>query len=139
MKKKFARYTTISQIGAIHTLISKHGLKDDKQSIVKAFTAERTTSVREMSFEEGAALIGHLKSLDPEEIAGDKMRNKVLSMAHEMGWRLPGTEDIDMKHVNNWMRSYSYLKKDLDDYRYKELPRLVTQVEEVYKSFLKKI
>lgn len=132
MKKQ----STLSQIGCIHTLLAKHGLKDDKPNIVQAFTAGRTTSVKEMRQEEAAALIGHLKDLDPQERAGDKMRNKILSIAHEMNWRKPGTTDIDMDHVNAWCIQYGYLKKKLDNYTYTELPRLVTQFEEVYKSYL---
>lgn len=131
------KHSTYSQIAAIHTLLAKQSLKDEKRSIVKSFTAGRTDSVKEMKNEEAAALIGHLKSLDPEEKSADKMRNKILSMAHEMGWRKPGTDRIDMGHVNGWMRAKSYLKKDLDDYRYNELPKLVSQFEEVYKSFIK--
>lgn len=129
----------MSQLSAIYTLLNKAGLKEEKESIVNSFTAGRTTSVRKMKYAEAAALIGHLKSLDPIDKASDKMRNKILSMAHEMGWRISGTENIDMSHVNNWMRSFSYLKKDLDAYKYSELPKLVTQFEEVYKSFIKKI
>lgn len=131
--------TTLSQITAIHTLLSKQGLKDEKRSIVLSFTAGRTDSVKEMRNEEAAALIGHLKSMDPEEKSADKMRNKILSMAHEMGWRIPGTTKVDMNHINGWMRSKSYLKKDLDTYRYAELPKLVSQFEEVYKSFISKV
>lgn len=131
--------STYSQIACIHTLLSKQGLKDDKRSIISSFTAGRTDSVKEMKNDEAAALIGHLKSMDPEEKSADKMRNKIISMAHEMGWRLPDTTKIDMKHVNGWMRSKSYLKKDLDAYRYNELPKLVSQFEEVYKSYLNKV
>lgn len=133
------KLSTYSQIAAIHTLLSKQGLKDEKRDIVRSFTAGRTESVKEMRNEEAAALIGHLKSMDPEEKSADKMRNKILSMAHEMGWRKSGNERIDMDHVNGWMRSKSYLKKDLDAYRYGELPKLVSQFEEVYKSFIKKV
>lgn len=133
------RKSTLAQITVIHTLLGKQGLKDEKRSIVLSFTAGRTDSVKEMRNEEAAALIGHLKSMDPEEKSADKMRNKILSMAHEMGWRLPGTTRVDMGHVNGWMRSKSYLKKDLDAYRYGELPKLVSQFEEVYKSFLSKV
>lgn len=133
------KLSTYSQIAAIHTLLAKQGLKDEKRNIVMSFTAGRTESVKEMRNEEAAALIGHLKSMDPEEKSADKMRNKILSMAHEMGWHIAGTAKVDMQHVNGWMRSKSYLKKDLDAYRYGELPKLVSQFEEVYKSFLKKV
>jgi hypothetical protein len=128
---------TISQLTAIHTLLSKHSLKDEKASIVEAFSAGRTTSSKELRFAEAAALIGHLKSLEPTVGGAEKMRNKILSMAHEMNWRHEGTQRVDMDHVNNWCLSRGYIKKKLDDYTYNELPKLVTQFEEVYKSYLK--
>lgn len=126
-----------AQVKAIYSLLGKNGLRDEKENIVRSFTTGRTTSVRAMSFNQAAALIGHLKSLDVEDKAGDKMRNKIISMAHEMGWRKPGTDQIDMKHLNGWCIAHSYLKKKLDDYKYRELPKLVSQFEEVYKSYLK--
>jgi hypothetical protein len=89
---------------------------------------------------EAAALIGHLKSLDNEEKGSTKMRNKIISMAYEMNWTKAskdGALGIDMDHVNNWCKSYGYLKKKLDNYTYKELPQLVSQFEGVYKSYLK--
>jgi hypothetical protein len=128
-----------AQLQAIYTLLGKHGLREEKESIVSAFTAGKTTSVRAMKFGEAAALIEHLKGMDHEDSAGDKMKKKILSMAHEMGWRIKGTEKIDMDHVNNWCKSFSYLKKSLDEYTYKELPKLVTQFEEVYKSYLRSV
>lgn len=132
------RHSTISQIAAIHTLIAKHGLKDQKADIVGSFSAGRTDSVKGLRFEEAAALIGHLKSLDPVDRSADKMRNKILSMAHELGWITPLPEPrVDMEHVNAWCIKHGYLKKKLDDYTYTELPKLVSQFEEVYRDFIK--
>ncbi|NOS92472.1 MAG: hypothetical protein HOP30_11155 [Cyclobacteriaceae bacterium] len=134
------------QVKAIYTLLGKFGLRDEKESLVRYFTNKRTESTREMKPNEAAALIGHLKSMDVTDTGSTKMRNKILSMAHEMGWSssAKASEDklkkkIDMEHVNNWCVSRSYLHKPLDEYTYNELPKLVTQFEEVYKSHLKKI
>lgn len=135
------------QVKAIYTLLGKFGLRDEKESIVRSFTANRTDSTRAMKPAEAAALIGHLKSMDVVDTRSEKMRKKILSMAHEMGWSssAKATEDkqakrkIDMEHVNNWCKSRGYLHKPLDDYTYNELPRLVSQFEQVYKDYLKKI
>jgi hypothetical protein len=127
-----------NQLKAIHTLLGMHGLKDEKESIVNAFTGGRTGSSKELKYKEAAALIGHLKSLEPTNGRADKMRNKILSMAHEMNWCLEGGNNIvDMDHVNNWCIHYGHAKKKLDDYKYNELPTLVSQFEEVYKRHLK--
>lgn len=127
-----------AQVTTIYTLLGKHGLRDEKENIVKSFSANRTKSVSALTNAEAAALIGHLKSLDPTDKAGDKMRNKILSYAHEMRWHKPGTDRVDMDHVNNWCMTYGHVKKKLDDYKYNELPKLVSQFEEVYKAFIKK-
>lgn len=128
-----------NQLKAIHALLGINGLRDEKQNIVSAFTGGRTTHVSEMSSAEAAALIGHLKSLNNTEAGATRMRNKILSMAHEMNWRIEGTKRVSMQHVNNWCTSRSYLKKPLDNYTYNELPKLVSQFEEVYKSHLKAV
>ena len=129
------KHLNTNQLRAIHALLGEHGLRDEKESIVEAFTGGRTTHSSKMSGKEAAALIGHLKSLNPVNNRADKMRNKILSMAHEMQWEKEGK--VDMEHLNNWCLSKSYLKKKLDDYEYNELPKLVTQFEQVYKSHLK--
>jgi len=131
---------TSAQLQTIHVLLNKQGLKDQKDSIVETFTNGRTISSREMMKDEAAALIGHLKSLEPTEKGALKMRNKILSMAHEMRWTKPsgsGVHIVDMDHVNSWCKSRGYLKKPLDQYLYAELPKLVSQFEAVYKDFLK--
>jgi hypothetical protein len=128
--------STQEQIRAIYALLGKHKLRDEKESIVAGFTAGRTKSVRAMSFQEAKALISHLKSMDPQDNSITKMRNKIISMAHEMVWRLPDGK-IDIDHVNAWCIKSGYLKKKLDDYTYSELPKLVSQFEEVYNSYLK--
>lgn len=119
------------------TLLGKFGLRDEKESIVNAFTGGRTTSTKVMSDKEAVALIAHLQSLDTDVASAEKMRNKILYYGHEMNWRLPGTERIDMQRVNNWCIKFGYLKKPLDAHTQKELPQLLSQFEQVYKSYLK--
>jgi hypothetical protein len=41
--------------------------------------------------------------------------------------------------VDEWMLKYSYKHKKLDAYLFEELPTLVSQFEQVYKHFIKKI
>jgi len=132
----------LKQLRAIHSLLGDNGLRDEKDSIVNAFTGGRTKHSREMTSAEAAALIGHLKSLDQTEARSTKMRNKILSMAHEMDWRVAtgsGVRIVDMDRINNWCAKYGHKHKPLDDYTYSELPRLVSQFEEVYKSHLKAV
>jgi len=130
------------QIKTIYALLGDNNLRDEKENIVEAFTSGKTKSVRAMSGAQAAALIGHLKSLDETDNRATKMRNKILSMAHEMGWETSATlpmakKAVDMERLNNWCIKYGYLHKKIDDYTYNELPKLVSQFEGVYKDHLK--
>lgn len=130
---------TQPQLVLVHTLLSTNGIKDkdDKADIIRSFTAGRTSSSREMTHVEATALINHLKSLDPAERSADRMRKKIISMAHQMQWNSNGK--LDMARINNWCVKFGYLKKKLDAYKYAELPKLVSQFESVYKDCLKKV
>jgi hypothetical protein len=139
---------TQPQLTLIHTLLSKNKLSEEKEILVSVHTGHRTKSSKEMTRFEASDLIKYLKSLEPKNDAGDKMRKKIISMAHEMGWELEGTKrivgtqkqaKIDMAHVNDWCLKFGYLHKKLDDYTYEELPKLVSQFEGAYKAHLNKV
>ena len=131
---------TKQQLVTIQTLCSKLGIgTDQKKTIISGFTAGRSNSSRDLSREEAMELIRHLKSLDPQEESAERMRRKIIRLAHELHWHLPGTTRIDMKRVDGWCRSYGFGKKGLNSYTPSELPRLVTQFElGPYSHFLKK-
>lgn len=127
---------TKQQLTIIHTLLNKHKMSAHKGDIVSGFTAGRTESSREMDIKEAAAMIRHLKTLDPDAKRAERMRRKIISLAHEMNWKLPSGK-IDMKHVDGWCIRLSYLHKKLDAYSLSELPRLVTQFENgPYKHYI---
>jgi hypothetical protein len=125
-----------AQVSCIMAMINKLKLKAQKEHIIMGATDGRTTSTRELTSDEANALIKYLKSQDPDEIGAEKMRRKIISMAHEMGWKLPNSK-ADMERVDNWCVKYGFLHKKLNQYLYNELPKLVTQFESVYQSFLK--
>jgi ATP-binding cassette subfamily B protein len=76
-----------------------------------------------------------------------RMTNSVIAMAHEMRW-ITRVEIVeadgkltfanDYSQLDEWMISYSYMKKPLKKYKYEELPKLVFQFKNVYFSWLKK-
>jgi len=126
------------QLKALNTLVSKSGIaKETKAMMVEGFSTGRCTSSKDLTSDEAIAMIRHLKSLDPDEAKADKMRKKIISLAHEMNWRQNGKADI--KRIDNWCRAYGYLKKSLDKHTYRELPKLVSQFEGVYNHFLKSL
>ncbi len=132
------------QIKIIHAILNKLGMIDEKAGLVSDFTNGRTTSSREMTFAEAFSLTGYLRTLQPTENSSIKMRNKILSMAHELGWELNeytrgGKKKIDMNHLNNWCIKHGHAKKKLDKYTNAELPMLVSQMEVIYKQHLTKV
>jgi hypothetical protein len=133
---------TPAQLKLLNTLVSKmHIPKDEKAMMVEGFSDGRCTSSKDLFSSEAIEIIKHLKSFDPEESKATKMRKKIFYYAHEMHWQIKkdGKLLIDPKRVDDWCIKYSYLKKKLDRYTYKELPKLVSQFENVYRHFLKSI
>lgn len=126
--------TSNNQLKAIYTLLKMAGLADFKEDIITGYSNGRTSSVRDLNTTEAADVIEHLQNLVSggenkiASIAESKMKNKILAMAHEMGWEKPGGK-IDMQRVNNWCTKWSSKKKKLDEYSLKELPKLVSQFE----------
>ena len=146
---------TKNQIVILQTIINKdNNLKAAKEDIVSEASKGRTTSVGKLLFAEADSLIKALKKDEPmkkEVNKADpchKMRGKILSHAHELGWhkkdkngitiRDPGTQKpkIDFDRVNEWCIKFGYLHKKLDRYTYEELPTLVSQFQKVYKNYL---
>jgi len=121
------------QIKNLHGLLNRTGLMAEKETLVLAFSNGREKSSKGLTYQEAGALITHLKSLD----GSHKMRRKIISMAHELGWKIPGTKKIDMEAINEWCKKYGFGKKELNEYTEKELPRLVTQFQNgPYKFYL---
>jgi hypothetical protein len=137
-----------AQLRCLNTLVSKlHINKEAKEILVSGFSDGRATSSKDLQTDEAAEMIKHLKSLDNDELKAEKMRKKIISMAHEMGWeleesgarsqKLGGRRKADMKRIDEWCKTYGYLKKSLDNHTYKELPKLVSQFEKgPYKHYL---
>lgn len=129
------------QIKVVQTLISKRNLRDHKADIVSEYTHGRGTSVKDLNFIEANALIDHLNGGKKEvekESAKYKMKMKILSMAHELGWQLVGGK-IDMERVNAWCNKYGHMHVDLDKYHEADLPTLVSQFEKMYTEAIKNV
>jgi len=119
-------------------LLTKTGLQGRRHAIVWDYSSGRTESSKELTDPETDRLIRDLEKGFKELDRSDIMRKKIISQAHEMGWELPGRK-ADMARINAWCQKSGYLHKPLNHYTYSELPGLVTQFDNVYKSFLKAI
>lgn len=132
---------TTNQIIAIHSLLPVD-VKTDKElkaALMVQYTgSESKASTKDLTYHQAQELIRSLKSksMDTKEMSSDKMRKKIISMAHDMGWQYVhptyGKLCADMKAINQWCIKYGYLHKPLDKYAYEELPTLVSQFETLY-------
>ncbi len=135
---------TLDQNRRLHALKGELMLDHEVfEDLVYQFTGGRETSSKEMLMEECQAMINHLslltkdKGVSPEAARADKMRKKIISICHEMNLKLDSGK-IDMHRVNYVCQESTYLKKKLDQYTLSELPKLVTQFEQILKSFYAK-
>lgn len=138
---------TAIQNKQLHAILGKLNLEQEvKQQLVFNHTQGRTTSTKEMQINECQALINYLNHLqknivEVKEVPApvklitpeQKMRRKVLSICHEMGWRLPSGK-IDINRVNAFCLNHSTLKKELNAHTAKELPKLISQFEQLLKK-----
>lgn len=133
---------TTEQIKAISAACAKMRFgKDTKAAMVESFSDGRCTSTKDLTKDEARAMLMKLNDMQPVDPVMLKMKNKIFYYAHEMGWtklNAAGKLVADGTRVDGWCLNYSYLKKKLNNYTYKELPKLVSQFEAVYKHFLNK-
>lgn len=140
---------TPAQIKMLQTLRSQHYLGEDAyRHMIAHATNGRTTSTKALTQQEAFYLIdGLVKSVASgskfaaQHAACSKMRKKIIGMAREMGWWLPGDmRRVDMERVNAWCMKYGFAKKPLNAYTSQELPKLVSQFESgPYKHYLSRV
>jgi len=135
---------TKSQNTKLYGLLMRTELWKQKSNLVLSFTKGRTEHSSEMTEGEAGELIKYLQGIERQAKAShaqraDDMRKKIISMAHEIGWEIPGTNKIDIQRIDRWAQKYGYLHKSFNSYTYQELPKLVSQFEQLYYSNLKTI
>lgn len=126
---------TNGQIGYAWSLLRNAGFeeKEEKEEYISELTNGRTVRISDLSYNEMQQLV---EALDPYLQSKKKMINKVLSIAHEMQWELPGGK-INMKSINEFCIKNTRFKKPLDKIKYSELPEVVTIFEKMHMDFLK--
>lgn len=135
---------TKKQIISIHTLLQQCNLIDDKARIITEASGGRCSSSKELYYDEAQTLINYLNASKPKtEDARKKMFGNIIAMAHEIGFVktekvvVPGAgirTKNNYSDLHSWINKYGYLHKPMNDYSYEELPKLVTQFKELYRS-----
>jgi hypothetical protein len=127
-----------NQIKKVRAMLYKAGLMNYKDEIVLSHTDGRTNSLTAMEQDETESIIKYLEGANKQPPSpAEKMRNKILSIGHEMKWHLKGTRKVDIVRIDNWC--LAKFKYTLDDLPYLDLCSAVTAFEMVLKSYLKGI
>ncbi|MEH0154655.1 hypothetical protein V6R21_18930 [Limibacter armeniacum] len=122
-----------------YVLLKKLGLQEQKGLLVLQYTEGRTDSTAAMSQQEVSRMLDDLGRqagklpVTGEQVSVKRMRSKILHLAGESGFAPEGQINWDL--FNGFMERRSYLQKPLGKYAYKELPRLVSQFEQMADNF----
>jgi len=128
----------------LHFLLNELGLMEHKAELVEQYSATNATSSRELTPQEAKALIEHLersktrqgRSPKPQYTPEEKMRRKIFAICYTIGWiegDSPTDRAINRAKINSFCIRNSYLRKPLNDYTPEELPKLVSQFEQIQK------
>jgi len=143
---------TNEQNRRLHALLNQTGLMDEKAELVKSFSAIGSLSSKDLLIDEATRLIKYLEetlhvrssvpvapvnNLSELDKEGNQMRRKMFALGYEMNW---GKDQHTVKaRLDDWCISRGEFKKALNKHSYKELARLITQFENVYKSYLRSL
>lgn len=138
---------TKEQSQRLYAIFARLGIDQEaKEDMVYKHTNGRTNKTSAMTYLECDSMIKTLNEVGqnkrqvmaspPPSGPAQRMRRKILSICHELGWEKPGGA-IDWKILDDFMINRSYLHKLLNDYTEAELPKLVTQFEDILKKHYK--
>ncbi len=126
-----------NQIAKVRAMLANAKLTDQKETLCLSFSNNRTKHLSELKYHETQELIAYLnRILNQDDPRKQKLLKKIFALAFEMRWTKEDGK-LNMDRLNNWCVEYSYKHCVLDGYNYEELPKLISQFEAVYKSFLK--
>ena len=127
----------------LFALLQKLGIPaKERANLAWQYSKERTTHTSELTPVEYSQLLTDLSEQDKAANAeGERMRRFIISMAHEMGWHKyderTGKTKANMQSIDNWCVKHGKFHKKLDGHTKAELIELVSQFQEVHKSYLK--
>lgn len=141
------------QIRIFNAILGKLGIMELKEDLVMQASSGRERSTKGLTSVELDALIRDLNQkqntstrsvshrvAEPVEAKANNMRKRILSLCYTLGWTKFDQQKlrsvVDMERLEAWLTKYGYLHKALNEYAVIELPKLVTQFENLVKSTL---
>ena len=132
---------TLQQNKQLYALFTKLNMPNDvRQDLAYQYSQGQSSSTKDLTQQQAQQLINHLNHLAKNVTTntavpqGDKMRKKILSICHEMNFA-DATGKLNMANVNAHCIKVGYLHKPLNAYTTTELPYLVTQYEQILKTY----
>lgn len=141
------RYRTELQNRRLHTLLNQTGLMEEKAGLVELYTEGRTQSSRELYQHEAEKLNNYLailpgaakasQEVENQKIAHNKterMQKKIYAICFTIGWFQGSSREdwkMNLATLDAFLLKRGYLKKPLKEFTSKELPRLVSQFEQL--------
>ncbi len=127
----FKRYFSLEKI------IRDRGLDLNRKDLLGQYTEGMIISLRKLNTAQYNSFCDWLEKaydINTDSSPENKMRRKIIMLFRKMNYTKG--DKVDMDAVHGWVLKYGYKKKPLNDYTMKELPKLVTQAERVYFSFM---
>lgn len=135
---------TQKQNKELHSLLAKLGYDEEtKAQLVAAYTDNRTEKSSEMTQVECENLLITLRKrlslaneLDTKKLK--RMRSIAIQEFVSIGWLQDSAiQAQDWDNVNVWMKTHSYLKKQLFKYTIQEMPKLLAQIKTMVSNYKK--
>ncbi len=105
----------------------------EKEALVARHSLCGARRIGEMTHDEAVAL--HVSLMETDE-AMDRMRKKIIAMAHQLGWKnLDGSGKADYARIDKWMCTYRQRSMNLQNHA--QLAETVTQFTEMFKAEIK--
>lgn len=124
---------TIKQSLQLFAILEKYDLIEEREHLAAQYSKGRTERTSLLTVEECSELIRDLNQIGGESC--DKQRKRILSMAWELNWvvDVPGAgRKVNVPRVDEWCKKYGFKKKGFNSYTDIELPRLVSQFQQMY-------
>jgi hypothetical protein len=137
---------------ALERSIKELGFDVERSELIQQFTGDKKSSLKELSADEYTRFTTWLHTTFIQggsradgrstysTAANSKygplnvMRRKLLALFFKMGYQ--NESKTDVKAVNAWCRKYGKFHKGLNEMDGVELPAVITQAEEMYRTFL---
>lgn len=120
------------------------GIEVDRRELVKEYTKGKTNSLSSLTERDYHGFISWINetfkmtSNDHQYSKEDRLneqRRKIIALFRKQGYEMNGK--ADMHRIYAWVIKYGYLSKPMNKYTADEIPKLVSQAERVYESFVK--